>query len=117
MTHIKWHERVVAAVTASLIVIAVAGCVQMPTERAHVPDMRPQLSFKASNPSLMATRVFVDGLDMGVAGDYAEGVAALRLIPGTHVVRLAGPGSFVSEERVFLTDGVQRTIVVGGGNQ
>jgi hypothetical protein len=97
-----------------LLLVAVAACVQMPSEKQEVVDLRPQFSFALADPGDDAAhyRVFVDGLDMGTASSYSAGKNVLRVLPGTHVVKVEGRGRVVLEERVFLGDGATRTILI-----
>jgi hypothetical protein len=95
-----------------LVAGLLSGCVQMPTEKQGVSDLRPQLSFKIADENLRAARVMVDGLDMGAVGDYAEGAAVLRVLSGTHVVRVYASGVQILEEKIYVGDGVNRAILV-----
>ena len=95
-----------------LLVSLMLGCVQMPTEKQSISDMRPQLTFKFVNDNLRNALISVDGLDMGIVGDYAEGVAALRVLPGTHVIRIKVAGQIIVDEKIYLGDGVTRSILV-----
>lgn len=92
--------------------LAAGGCTQMPTEKQSISDLRPQISFKVGDDRALYARVFVDGLDMGTVGDYAEGSAALRILPGNHVLRVALENQILLEEKFYLGDGVNRTFIV-----
>jgi len=99
---------------ALLAALQTAACVQLPTEKQEVADLRPQFSFAladaADDPAKY--RVFVDGLDMGQASNYAAGKNALKVLAGTHLVRVESGGRVVLEERIFLGDGATRTILI-----
>jgi hypothetical protein len=97
---------------AGVILSILTGCTQMPTEKQGIVDLRPQLSFRTLDDGLREGRVLVDGLDMGKVGDYAEGVTSLRVVSGSHVVRVEVNGRTILEERVYTGDGVNRTILV-----
>lgn len=101
-----------ALFAVALAGIALSACTQMPTERQNVVDLRPQLSFKFDDESLESARILIDGLDMGAAGDYREGKAALRVLSGTHIVRVVQNGRTIVEEKVYAGDGVNRSILV-----
>ncbi len=89
------------------------ACIQMPTEKQGVTDLRSQLSFKIPDEEMRAARVLIDGLDMGAVGDYAEGAAALRILSGTHLIRVVdSTGRSIVEEKIYVGDGVNRTILV-----
>jgi hypothetical protein len=98
---------------ASLFAL-LAACVQYPTERQSVVDQRPQISFRfdANDARINDARVLVDGLDSGRVADFADGRGALRVIPGTHVVKVVIGASVILDERVYLGDGVSRPFVV-----
>lgn len=106
MMNPRFQARLFAALLATA---GMTGCVQMPTETASVVDQRPQISFQIGNESQQAARVLVDRLDMGAVGDYAAGKAALRVLPGTHVVEVRLGGQQLLNERVYLADGVSRS--------
>lgn len=100
------HCVVLAAVFGAA---SLSGCVQMPTEKQSVVDQRPHISFRIAHEGQAAARVFVDRLDMGAAGDYAEGKATLRVLPGTHLVEVRLGSQQLLNERVYLADGVSRS--------
>ena len=100
-----------------LAAAALAGataCVQMPTETQQVADMRPQITFEfdRANAALATARVSVDGLEAGAVGDFAKGLGTLRVLPGSHLVRVAQGGQVLLEEKVYLGDGVTRSFIV-----
>jgi len=100
----------VAVFIANALVLG--GCTQLPTEKQTVSDMRPQISFKAESESVQSARVMVDGLDMGSVGDFLEGAAAVRLLPGMHKLTVTAGSAVLLEEKVYLSDGVSRSFVV-----
>lgn len=97
---------------AGIGITTLTACTQMPTEKQGVTDLRPQLSFKLVADNLENARVLIDGLDMGAVGDYQEGKAALRILPGNHLVRIDLNGRPIVEDKVYIGDGVSRTILV-----
>jgi hypothetical protein len=106
------------AITAALAAFALGGamlaggCTQMPTEKQSISDLRPMISFKPGSDRVGAARVFVDGLDLGAVADYVEGSAAVRILPGTHVLRVVLGTELVLEEKFYLGDGVNRAFIV-----
>lgn len=90
------------------------ACIQLPSQKQEVADLRPQFSFAFADPNddPALYRVFVDGLDVGVASNYVAGNNALKVLSGTHVVKVESKGRTVVEERVYLGDGAIRTILV-----
>ena len=101
-----------ATLLAGLPVLGIFGCTQMPTEKQGVSDIRPQISFKTTDAQQHAARVIVDGLDMGSLGAYLEGIAALRIISGTHQVRVVLGNQVLLDEKFYAGDGVNRTFLI-----
>lgn len=104
------------AMTATLLVafpvLGIYGCTQMPTEKQGVSDIRPQISFKATDTQRHAARVIVDGLDMGSLGSYLDGIAALRIVSGTHQLRVVLGSQILLDEKFYAGDGVNRTFLI-----
>jgi hypothetical protein len=101
-----------ATLLAGLPVLGIYGCTQMPTEKQGVSDIRPQISFETTDAQQHAARVIVDGLDMGSLGAYLEGIAALRIISGTHQVRVVLGNQVLLDEKFYAGDGVNRTFLI-----
>jgi hypothetical protein len=95
-----------------LAVFSLSGCVQMPTEKQSISDLRPQISFKVSDERLLTARVQLDGLDAGQVSDYIDGVSSMRIRPGTHIVRVTFNNTVLLEEKFYLGDGVNRAFIV-----
>jgi hypothetical protein len=94
--------------------ILVSSCVQLPTEKQEVADLRPRLSFSVpENIDPQRYRVVVDNLDMGALADYSGGQRALKVLSGTHVIRIQGDGQTIHEERIYLGDGATRQLQIG----
>ena len=93
-------------VCVSLLLVA---CVQTPTEKQSISDMRPQIAFKVSNDQVKEARVQIDGLDMGSVGSYIDGISTLRILPGTHLLRVNLGTTVLLEEKFYLPDGVNRS--------
>jgi hypothetical protein len=87
-----------------------AACVQMPTEKHSIVDQRPQITFRldAGQKRLVNARVVVDDLDMGKVADFLDGQASLRVLPGTHLIKVTMDGDVWMLERAYLGDGVVR---------
>lgn len=92
----------------------ITACVQMPTEKKTIVDMRPSISFRADNSLAHGARVVVDGLDMGRVGNYLEGEGALRILQGNHLLRVVHDSKILLEEKIYLGDGVNRTFTLSG---
>jgi len=89
-----------------------AGCTQMPTEKQSISDLRPQIAFRAESDRARMARVLVDGMDVGSVSDYIEGVASVRLLPGTHKLHVVAGSDVLLDEKIYVGDGVNRTFNV-----
>jgi hypothetical protein len=92
--------------------VLTGGCVQMPTEKQDVADMRPSISFKPTSDDATQAKVFVDGIELGTVGDYLKNKDAVRILPGTHEIRVISNGEVLLSEKVYLSDGVNKTFIV-----
>ena len=92
--------------------IFLTGCVQWPTEKQSISDLRPGISFKAQNTDLLDGKVVLDGLDMGQARDYQEGIALMRILPGPHRLNVTLNGKTILDEKIFTSDGVNQTFLL-----
>lgn len=108
------HKTITTLVVAGVLIgsLLSGGCTQMPTEKQNISDMRPQISFKAEGERALSSRVLVDGLDMGMVSDFIEGKAAVRVLPGMHIVSVTSGSSTLLEEKIYLGDGVSRSFIV-----
>jgi hypothetical protein len=102
---------------AGLALATLAACVSYPTEKSGVVDGRPQIAFRMHDGADASARVLVDGLDMGRTGDFVEGRAALRVLPGTHELTVRSGGQIIVSEKFYVADGVSRTFNLKGSAQ
>jgi len=107
-------KKTAGVVLAATLLAAIVGCVQMPTEKQSVVDQRPQITFRINGDQqrIAGARVLVDELDMGPVQDFLDGQASLRVLPGTHVVKVQAGGAILLMERAYLGDGVVRPFTV-----
>lgn len=103
-----------AVVLAAAVAVMLSGCVQMPTEKQSIVDQRPQISFRIAGDSqrLAGARVLVDELDMGQVQQYLDGQASLRILPGTHVIKVQSGATVFLMERAYLGDGAVRPFII-----
>lgn len=107
-------KNLIAAAMLACSLSILTGCIQYPTEKQSVVDMRPQLTFRfdVADARMSEARVFVDTLDSGRMGDFADGIGSLRVLPGTHIVRVVSGSVVLLEERTYVADGVVRPFIV-----
>lgn len=100
----------ISTILVSLSLAGLSACVQMPTEKQSVVDQRPQITFRLSGDQQHAAgaRVLVDELEVGKVRDFLDGQASLRVLPGTHVIKVQAGDTVLLMERAYLGDGVVR---------
>lgn len=86
---------------------ALCSC-SMPSTVVRTVDDRPTLAFKGVPEGAV---LFVDGLNMGPAGQYDGDPTVLTVEPGTHVVRVIVNNEAIFEQRVFVESSL-KTITV-----
>ncbi|WP_259780418.1 hypothetical protein [Aestuariispira ectoiniformans] len=84
--------------SALLISITLAAC-SHPTERTAAPDMRPGIAFQNVPATAM---VYVDGLEMGMAGDYDGKKQSLTVIKGTHLIEIRKDGETLLSRKIYV---------------
>ncbi len=82
-----------------------------PVSQTKVVDDRPAITISGAPAG---SQLVVDGLAMGPADSFASTRQVLKLPSGTHVVRIEQQGRVLHEEKVYLGDGVTRTVTVQG---
>jgi hypothetical protein len=97
----------ILVLTLTAIVFGLCSCT-MPNTSVRTIDDRPTLAFIGAPEGAV---VFVDGLNMGVAGQYDGEPKVLIVEPGTHVVRVTLGNDVVYEQRVFVESSL-KTITV-----
>ena len=103
--------KLILSLFAALVLMT--GCIQTPTEKQAVVDNRPQLTFSfADGNKKRGYTVYLDNLDMGSAEQYLEGKVSLRVLPGTHVLRVENAGEIVVQDKIYLGDGASKNIVL-----
>ena len=97
------------ALSAVVGASGLVGCVQMPTEKQNVVSLKPQISFRLGNDNVGAAQVNLDGMPVGVAGQFQAGRTALQVEPGTHQLLVQLNGNVLLNEKFYVGDGVTRT--------
>ena len=90
-----------------MVLVLVAGCA-MPTSTTSSKNENPGVLVVGAPPGAV---VYVDGLEMGLAEQYAE-KQALEVLPGRHVVEIRSDSSVIHREEIFSGTGSIRTIEV-----
>lgn len=107
-------KKLAAASLLCGVFVGLVGCVQYPTERQSVVDLRPQISFRfdPTDARMAQARVLVNGLDSGRMADFLDGTGSLRVLSGTHTVQVINGSEVLLNERAYIGDGVARPFIV-----
>ncbi|OUS26521.1 hypothetical protein A9Q99_18505 [Gammaproteobacteria bacterium 45_16_T64] len=99
----------IAAVLLSLFIVA---C-QMPGEHRVVSDNSAGISFSIPESGEgRSYQVFVDGLPMGDAHGFAKNKNILKIISGTHMIRVERDGVEVMKEKIYVSSGTNKVLVI-----
>lgn len=106
--------RIAVLVFLGLLSVVTTACIQLPTEKQSSVDLRPQMAFRLTNPTLDGhqLQVVVDDLPMGVVANFLADQQALRVLPGTHELKIMHGGRVVLQERLYIGEGMTKIIVV-----
>ena len=80
----------------------------MPTTTVRTVDDRPSLAFKGAPEDAI---LYIDGLNMGPAGQYDGQSQVLTIEPGTHTVRVTVNNGVIYEQRIFVESSL-KTITI-----
>lgn len=107
-------KKLLASSLLTMSLTALVGCVQYPTERQSVVDLRPKISFRfdPADTRMTQARVLVNGLDSGRMADFLDGTGSLRVLSGTHTVQVLSGSEVLLNERAYVGDGVTRPFTV-----
>ncbi|SMF47691.1 hypothetical protein SAMN02745866_03073 [Alteromonadaceae bacterium Bs31] len=110
----KTFIRIILLCCCSALLMLTSACVKQPTTMEETVDLRPAISFTPLNETQAgsAYAVYVDGLAMGTADQYLTGVAALRVLSGSHVVELKLNGETVLQTKIYLGDGAVKALQI-----
>jgi hypothetical protein len=89
------------------LVLALCSCT-MPTTAVRTVDDRPTLAFKGAPEGAL---LYIDGLNMGAAGQFNGEPQVLTIEPGTHTVRVTLNNQVIYEQRIFVESSL-KTITI-----
>lgn len=97
----------------SLIAVVIwLGACQMPSEEVVISDSSAGISFRVVPDTDQVYEVYVDGLLMGNARDFQEGESILKILPGSHVIKIVSNGAVVMEDKLYVASGANKVLVV-----
>ena len=107
-------NKLIKFVATITLLLPLWACVQMPTEKQGVSDLRPQISFNfdRDNQRSMNARVHIDGVDVGSASEFFHGANSLKINSGTHLIKVVRDGEVVLDERFYIGDGVSKSFMI-----
>lgn len=88
-------------------IFALCSC-SMPATTVRTVDDRPTLAFKEAPEGAV---LYIDGLNMGPAGQYDGETKVLTIEPGTHTVRVTVNNEAIYEQRIFVESSL-KTITI-----
>lgn len=95
------------------VFLVLAACSRMPTHNTETVDDRPGLAFDMNKSAASQYEVTVDGVSYGAVSQYLDGENFLKLVDGTHRVKIIKGGTVYFDQKVYLGAGVNRVIRVG----
>jgi len=95
----------------TLVLAATLAACSMPQTTVRTGISPPTLMV-AGAPS--GSVLFVDGLDMGSAGQYDGNPKVLSVLEGTHQIEVRLGSNVVHHEKAFVSSGQSHTVAVGG---
>lgn len=106
------------SIVIAVLLAALAGCTQYPTETTQVVDDRPRLTFEpirlAGKPA--EYNIIIDGVDYGALSNYLAGKTALPIVSGRHFIEVRRAGQTIHSEQVVLGENSTRVIKVVGND-
>ena len=99
---------------ALAVLLSLSACVKQPTITATEADDRPILVFRLANNATKADgyQVLVDDLPMGSVADFQSGDAGLKVLPGSHLVKILKQGELIHSEKIYVSDGTTKEILI-----
>lgn len=97
----------------TLVVMALwlSAC-QLPSEEVVTGDNSAGVSFRIASDTDQTYEIYVDGLLMGKARDFQEGKAILKILPGSHIIKVVSHGQVVLEDKLYVAAGANKVLVV-----
>jgi hypothetical protein len=95
-------------VFSALTLVFALCCCTMPTTTVRTVDDRPTLAFKGAPEGAL---LYIDGINMGAAGQYDGESKVLTIEPGTHTVRVSVNNGTIYEQRIFVESSL-KTITI-----
>ncbi|PIE41934.1 MAG: hypothetical protein CSA49_01240 [Gammaproteobacteria bacterium] len=97
----------------AFVALWLAACAELPTEQVVSGENNAGLSFKlVATAQQQEYQVYIDGLLMGNVADFLAGEAILKILPGSHIVRVTRAGQIVLEEKLYVAAGANKVLVV-----
>lgn len=99
---------------AALLILSATACVtRTPTETVKTVDDRPVITFNFEGAAPTSeVKIFIDNLYMGDATQLRKSKQGLKVIAGTHMLKLEYQGNTLIEKKIYLGAGTQKVISV-----
>lgn len=90
-----------------MLILFSFGCA-MPATTVKTVDTRPSISITGAPQD---AALFVDGLDMGIAGQYDGHPKILLIEPGTHRIEIRKDGALIYQQVIFVESELKNIVV------
>ena len=97
----------------AIVSLMLFACHQMPSETRVVSDNSAGLSFSFSvDAPGNDYQIFVDGFSMGNVKQFLKGQNILKIVSGSHIIRIEKNGREVLKEKIYVSAGTNKVLVV-----
>lgn len=102
-------------ITTVFIVIIISGCISTEAVKSSsVIDDRPMIKFEIEGTKNTdeAISIYINNLYMGNAQDYLSNDKYMKIIPGTHALRLETNNKVILSQKIYIGEGSTKTITI-----
>jgi hypothetical protein len=105
-------KQLLSLIGALLLGVSLSVACTYPTQQVKQVEERPLIVVEGAPEG---ARLLVDGIDAGLASHFSGEEAALRVLPGRHVIEVVDGGRSLYRKEVFVGSASTKVIRVSGG--
>jgi len=104
--------KILTAFLSIILISAITGCSPTsPIQTSLITDDRPVIMFKFEDQEPKEpVNIYIDNLYMGDALKFKEGELGLKIISGTHALKVEHKNTIILEKKLFVGKGATKTI-------